>query len=115
MSYDAPFLSVDVSACLRPALADSSVCRHMDQWAVTEPYIGWFDAFFATRPDIAVINQSAIFASGSSFTPFDPNGQLMMRDNHHLSYLGSDLAAQRFLRRFGPNPAAGAAHTEALR
>ncbi|MGN6527884.1 MAG: acyltransferase family protein [Burkholderiaceae bacterium] len=109
VTYDAPGLSIDVSMCLRPLFHDTRLCRDIGLLRTDSPSIGWWDGYFAHRRDVAVFHQADLFTTTGRFQVFDGDGLLLLRDTHHLSYHGSDLAARRLFTQPGVVATPGAA------
>ncbi len=103
VTYDSPLLTLGVDGCLRPTIDGEALCRGMAAFRPVEPYVALIDAHFRGRTDVAVFHQLPIFAGirGVPFDALDDQGILLLRDNHHLSYQGSDAAARAFVAQTG--------------
>lgn len=101
VTYDSPYLSVDIRHCLpRPLWPAAGECIHPESLFVKEPYQGMFDRYFAAQEGVRVFRQADVFAAGAGRRLFDTGGIVLMRDDHHLSYRGSELAAAKFMETY---------------
>jgi hypothetical protein len=62
-----------------------------------EPYISHWRAVLAKRKDVCVFEQSPRLKIDDRYKILSPEGILLYRDDHHLSYFGSDLMAREFV------------------
>lgn len=94
--YDIPLYPIDAHSCIR-RVGGTSICNVSTSTLIDrEPYISLFNNFFKDRPDICVVKSNNVLIVNNRAPLFDKNGVLMIRDNHHLSYNGSNIVAREF-------------------
>ncbi|VVN91406.1 hypothetical protein PS712_01909 [Pseudomonas fluorescens] len=101
VTYDAPYNSKQARDCLeRPfTLTPSRKCEVAeDQIIDRQPYLDFFDKYFSNKNDVCVVKQSNVLVKGGMSQFFDGKGKLLLRDTHHLSYHGSDVIADEFVK-----------------
>ncbi|VVP11320.1 acyltransferase family protein [Pseudomonas fluorescens] len=101
VTYDAPYNPKQARDCLeRPfTLTPSRKCEVTeDQIIDRQPYLDFFDKYFSNKNDVCVVKQSNVLVKGGMSQFFDGKGKLLLRDTHHLSYHGSDVIADEFVK-----------------
>jgi peptidoglycan/LPS O-acetylase OafA/YrhL len=99
LTYDAAYSPVSSKDCVhRPY---SSLLRATRNCEVTEamiidryPYLTLFNDHFNSRKDVCVFRQSDILFTNGKLNFVDANGNVILRDSHHLSVYGSKKMAQ---------------------
>ena len=112
VSYDMPYARIEARDCLpRPLaawLADESDDCYARETSLRDrqPYLRLFDEFFSSRDDVCVFRQSELLIHEGRLRFADEHGQLLLRDDHHLSIHGSARMAELLVARCGGVPAA---------
>lgn len=101
VTYDAPYNPVPSRECLeRPGRLTSQHKCDIDESQIIDrqPFVGLFDGYFSQKTDVCIVRQSNVLIKNKKSQFFDADGKLLLRDNNHLSYRGSDLVADEFVR-----------------
>ena len=59
-----------------------------------QPFLRLFEDFFANRRDVCILKVSDLLMKDGKLVIFDDSGHLLIRDDHHLSYNGSNKVAE---------------------
>lgn len=97
VTYDSPMFSIDPRRCIRGGIywQQPAECIFSEQQLVDrEPYISDWKNLPAKRKDVCVFEQSLHLKTDDRYRILNPEGILIYRDDHHLSYLGSDRMAR---------------------
>ena len=101
ITYDMPYAPFDPHSCIkRPFSLGHRYCS-IDEAALRlrHPYVDLFNEMFAERKDICVFRQSELFLHADKFHFLDGDGRFLMRDDHHLSKLGSTQMAELMMSK----------------
>lgn len=92
-TFDTPKVGIDPNHCLR----SSSNCEVPVTWVNQnmEPYLTQWHSLLAGIAGVCVFDQQAVFRVNDSYA-VAMRGELLFRDDHHLSYFGSDTVADYF-------------------
>lgn len=99
LTYDTPLSLIDAKDCVsRPIsqwLGTAKKCSVKESEIVNRhPQIDQLDKHFLGRSDVCVFHQSPILFTNGYLNYWDAEGNLMIRDRHHLSVYGSQKMAQ---------------------
>lgn len=101
VTYDTPLNPFDARHCAhRPFQSlNNNVCEIDEKQLIDrQPYLSLFENFFISRTDTCIVRQSNIFIRNGKSNITDDTGKLLFRDTHHLTYYGSDLVANEFIK-----------------
>lgn len=101
VTYDAPYNPKQARDCLeRPIrLTSTHKCEVTeDQIIDRQPYLDLFDDYFSKKTDVCIVRQSNVLVINNKSKFFDDDGKLLLRDTHHLSYHGSSVVADEFVK-----------------
>jgi hypothetical protein len=99
VTFDNPFITLNPRDCLRADQPEKRTCQ-IDKEAVDwrmEPYRSFYQTQFSQLPGVCIFSQDRLFADGKFYNAMKDN-TLLYRDDHHLSFYGSDYVAQAFER-----------------
>ena len=100
VTYDAPYTNKDARDCIpRPGLGRvSAACRiPVVEIPDRHPNTDFFKEFFKDRNDVCIFSQAELLLRNGYMNFVDENQHLLLRDTHHLSYLGSDRMAEKLV------------------
>lgn len=100
VTYDAPYSEITARDCIpRPGFnrIPPRCLIPADGLPDRQPNVSLFDNMFKNRTDICIFKQSDLLLDRGYLNYIDAEGHLLLRDTHHLSYLGSKKMADRLL------------------
>lgn len=100
VTYDAPYSEIAARDCIpRPGFnrIPPRCLIPADGLPDRQPNVSLFDNMFKNRTDICIFKQSDLLLDRGYLNYVDAEGHLLLRDTHHLSYLGSKKMADRLL------------------
>jgi peptidoglycan/LPS O-acetylase OafA/YrhL len=99
VTFDAPHIGVDPRTCLNGNWTSTLATGCTVPSAVVQrrmaPYVSYWRDIFAKHPEVCVFSQDRLFLAENSYR-VTKNGLLLFRDDHHLSFYGSEYVAQAF-------------------
>lgn len=100
VTYDAPYSEITARDCIpRPGFnrVAPRCLIPIEELPDRQPNVSLFDNMFKNRNDVCVFKQSELLLDRGQLNYTDAEGHLLLRDTHHLSYLGSQKMAERLL------------------
>jgi hypothetical protein len=101
LTYDVLRLPFDPRNCLvRPFAGSPKITNctvSLESLLEAQSYLKFFDTYYNGRKDVCVFKQSDLMNESGVYNVMDKNGELYLRDDHHLSQHGSEAMAQRLL------------------
>ena len=97
INYDTPNSPVNPRDCLqRPwSMTRLEKCDVPESKLIDrQPFLRLFEDFFANRRDVCILKVSDLLMKDGKLVIFDDSGHLLIRDDHHLSYNGSNKVAE---------------------
>ena len=102
VTFDSPNLGKDPRKFIVAGLTGKgSVIKEKD-FPLREPYLSMWQDMLGKRTDISVFYKFPDIMRDRYLNVLDESGTLLYRDDHHLSYVGSDLVARRFMNLTTP-------------
>ena len=98
VSFDAPHLGHGIEPCIEGPGRKADECRFPDP--KTMPimrFLPWWRDFFAPMHDVCVFDQVPPLERNGGLYVTDASGRFLFRDDHHVTYFGSDIVASAFL------------------
>jgi SGNH domain (fused to AT3 domains) len=97
ITFDSPSLKRDPRELIM-ALARSHGRRIPENdFEARQPYLSMWADMLSARQDVCVFYKFPNIQTKGYFDVFDSSGVLLYRDNHHLSYVGSEYVAREFI------------------
>jgi peptidoglycan/LPS O-acetylase OafA/YrhL len=97
VSYDMPAYPIDAHLCLTPF--GKPTCSVAESDLLHREPLELFNNFFKDKADICVVQAAKVLIVKHKAALLDNNGVLMLRDDHHLSYNGSDIVAREYQKQ----------------
>jgi hypothetical protein len=100
VTYDSPHFSRDPRACIRRSVLQQpppECTPSEEQLKLREPYLTEWKTMLGKRRDICIFEQSPRLKTNGRYHILNPDGLLIFRDDHHLSYFGSEYMAREFI------------------
>jgi peptidoglycan/LPS O-acetylase OafA/YrhL len=89
ITFDSPYVVSDINRCLKPTLFNTQYCKNQSK-LVFDTIIN-DKLFFLLENSMIVFDQKNTLEKLKINKLYDDNDHLILRDNHHYSYFGSDL------------------------
>ena len=95
VTFDGPNLNVLPRHCIMVGAACDVKKSAVEP--PNKPFMDFWNRIFANRSDICIFQQAPLLRTGD-FYLLRRDGELAFRDDHHLSYFGSDYVARGFAK-----------------
>jgi len=101
ITYDTPPFATDARVCIPRSPRDKlpAACTPTEDQLRSkerEPFVSMWKAILAKHKDVCIFEQSPYLKTNGRFHMLNSDGILLFRDDHHLTYVGSEYIARKF-------------------